>query len=143
MMVHSPSPGGGGKGAAVPTSFAGFNSSLNQCLTTSHSVEVKLSWSQSSKKGILYKSSTFWTIIILDKVGECTVTETKWNAFAFNILLAYHCNNLGKGKMKLTACFMCNYLQVTSIPLPDSSLTGPAYTYCMYFLSVLRTAHEN
>lgn len=76
------------------TSFTGFDCSVNQSLTTSHGVEIELCWSKSGKVGILHKPSTLRTIIIFDEVRKCAVTETKWNPFTFNILLAYHSNNL-------------------------------------------------
>lgn len=76
------------------TSFTGFDCSVNQSLAASHGVEIELCWCKSCKVGILNKSSTLRTIIIFDEVRKCAVTETKWNPFTFNILLAYHSNNL-------------------------------------------------
>lgn len=63
-------------------------------------MKVKLSWSQSSKIGILHKSSTLRAIIILNEVRKCAMTKTKWNPFSFNVLLSYHCNNLEILKMR-------------------------------------------
>ena len=59
-------------------------------------MEIELCWSKSGKVAILHKPSTLRTIIIFDEVRKCAVTETKGNPFTFNILLAYHSNNLNK-----------------------------------------------
>ena len=82
------------------TSFTGFDSSVDQTLTTSHGMEIELCWCQSSKVGILHKSSTLGTIVIFNKVRKGTVTETKWNPFTFHVLLTYNSNNLQKKQWK-------------------------------------------
>ena len=51
------------------SSLGGFDGRVNKTFTTSHSVKIKLGWSQTGQIGIFNESSGFWSVIVFYKMG--------------------------------------------------------------------------
>ena len=78
----------------VRTSFGCFDSSIDQPFTTSHGVEVELRGGKTGKVRVLHESSRLRPVVVLNEVGQSSVSETKWNSLSFNVLLTYTGDNL-------------------------------------------------
>ena len=66
-----------------------------------HGVEIEFWRSQTGKVGILYETSRFGTVIVLDEMRQGPFPETKRDSFSFNVLLTHTSNNLKDKNIKL------------------------------------------
>ena len=76
------------------TSLGGLDGSINESLTSSHSVEIELIRCQSGEIRVLHESLTLWSVVVFDEVRQCAVTKPERDSFPLHILLAHTGNNL-------------------------------------------------
>ena len=68
-----------------------------------HGVEIEFRRGQTGKVGILYETSGFGTVIILDEMRQGSFSETERNSFSLNVLLTHTSNNLKKIQLDFAA----------------------------------------
>mmetsp|Transcript_11451 Transcript_11451/g.22494 ORF Transcript_11451/g.22494 Transcript_11451/m.22494 type:complete len:848 (-) Transcript_11451:1065-3608(-) len=76
------------------TSLSCLTSSINETFTTTHGVEVELLRGETLEVRVFDETTRLGTKIILVKVRQGTVAETKRNTLTLNVLLTYTTHNL-------------------------------------------------
>lgn len=74
--------------------LSGLDSSINESLSTSHSVEEELLRGEPIQVAVLYEALALRAIVILGEVRESSLVEAEGDSLALDVLLAYASHNL-------------------------------------------------